>query len=66
MFSDLRRAARALRRSPSFSLAAVLSLAVGIGATTAIFTVLYAVLLRPLPYRDRRGSSCCCTRVSSP
>ncbi len=52
MFSDLRRAARALRRSPSFSLAAVLTLAVGIGATTAIFTVLYAVLLRPLPYRD--------------
>jgi len=52
MFSDLRRAARALRRSPSFSLAAVLSLAVGIGAATAIFTVLYAVLLRPLPYRD--------------
>ena len=52
MFSDLCRAARALRRSPSFSLTAVLSLAVGIGASTAIFTVLYAVLLRPLPYRD--------------
>ncbi len=52
MFSDLRRAARALRRSPSFSLATILTLAVGIGATTAIFTVLYAVLLRPLPYRD--------------
>ena len=52
MFSDLRRAARALRRSPSFSLATILTLAVGIGATTAIFTVLYAVLLRPLPVPD--------------
>jgi predicted permease len=43
---------RSLRRAPVFALAAALTLSIGIGATTAIFTVLDTVLLKPLPYRD--------------
>ena len=49
---ELRHAMRALRRSPSFSVVAVLTLALGIGATTAIFTVLDRVVLRPLPFAN--------------
>ena len=47
---DLRHALRTLLRRPTFTLAATLTLALGIGATTAIFSVVYSVLIKPLPY----------------
>ncbi|HUI41807.1 MAG TPA: ABC transporter permease, partial [Terriglobia bacterium] len=66
VLGNLRYAARQFRRSPVFTAAAVLTLALGIGGTTAIFTLIHAVMLRSLPvsdpgslYRVGEGDDCC-------
>ncbi len=52
MLRDLRFGVRLLRKSPVFGITAVLIVALGIGAATAIFSVVYGVMLRPLPFPD--------------
>ena len=52
MVNDLQYTARMLRKSPLFTLAVVLTVALGIGANTAIFSVVNAVMLRPMPFAD--------------
>src|SRR5262245_56813608 len=50
LWSDVRYAVRELRGRPGFALTAVLSLALGVGATSAVFSVIYGILLDPFPY----------------
>ena len=67
LIRDLRQAVRSLRRTPAFASAALLTLALGIGANTAIFSALKVIVLRPLPYPkpDRLLSSPITIPVSS-
>ena len=66
MWTDLRHAVRLLFRERTFAAAAVLTLALGVGANVAVFAVVEAVLLRPLPYEAADDSSSSITATSAP
>ena len=57
LLQDIRYAVRQLWNHPGFSLTAIVSLALGIGATVSVFSIIYAVMIRPLPFGDPRASS---------
>src|SRR5689334_14864419 len=66
LFADARYALRGFRKSPLFTLTAILTVALGVGGTTAIFSLIHAVMLRSLPvadpgslYRIGDGNDCC-------
>src|SRR6266566_3961151 len=52
LFSDVKHGCRLLLRNPGFTIVVILALALGIGANTAVFSVMNAVLLKPLPYKN--------------
>ena len=52
LLHDFRYSLRQLFKNPGFSLTAIISLALGIGATTAVFSVVYAILMNPYPYAN--------------
>lgn len=55
LHADLTYAARTLRRNPGFAIVAIVSLALGVGANTLVFSILNALVLRPLPVQDPEG-----------
>jgi predicted permease len=65
IYQELRYAGRTLRRNPGFAATAILTLALGIGASTAVFTVVDSVLLKPLAYHDAGRLVACWERVRS-
>src|SRR5262245_9449542 len=66
MLADLKFAIRSLLKTPGLPLLAVLTLAIGIGATTAMFSLVNAVLLRPLPYAEPAGLARIYTEIQTP